>query len=258
MDVTNVIGLGLISLITAPFGLSGDIGIALKDSTTITLNGGTSTILGIGSLVGVGMAIANFGALFGLLWTVVLVPTLFAFLATAVTLLFRKGLLIFLVLISPVAFALYVLPNTEKYFKQWWSLLFKTLMVFPIIAALFGISKVLAYALDWVDTGGLSSTIGQIMSVVALIIPLFLIPFAFKIAGGVIGQVANLANTATKNAQKLPFFKNGRDRALHNAKVTSLQRRQGAYSRLQTAGSKSNNILTRKGSSFLEIGRAHV
>lgn len=244
MDVTNVIGLGLVSLITAPFGLSGDLGI--------TLNGGTSTVLGIGSLVGVGLAIANFGALFGLLWTFVLVPTLFAFLATAVTLLFRKGLLIFLVLISPIAFALYVLPNTEKYFKQWWNLLFKTLMVFPIIAALFGISKVLAYALDWVDTGGLSSTISQIMSVVALIIPLFLIPFAFKIAGGVIGQVANLATTATKNAQKLGYFKSGRERAQLKAKDLSLQRKQNAYVNLQrSASNKNNTFLKRKGAGLL-------
>lgn len=245
MDVTNVIGLGLVSLITAPFGLSGDF--------NISLNGGASFILSTGLAAGAGLAILSFGALLELLWTVVLIPTILAFLATAVTLLFRKGLLIFLVLISPVAFALYVLPNTEKYFKQWWNLLIKTLMVFPIVAALFGVSKVLAYTLDWANaTSGPVEAIAGIMSVVALIIPLFLIPFAFKIAGGVIGQVANLASTATKKAQELGYFKHGRERAQLKAKGLSLQRKQNTYANLQKAASNNKNgFLKRKGAGLL-------
>ncbi|MBI3889596.1 hypothetical protein HY312_03415, partial [Candidatus Saccharibacteria bacterium] len=43
-----------------------------------------------------------------------------------------------LVVISPLAFVMYLLPNTEKYFSKWLSMFWKLLLVFPIIGLLLG------------------------------------------------------------------------------------------------------------------------
>ncbi len=53
-------------------------------------------------------------------------------------LLMRKAFIVLLVVASPVAFVMYLLPNTEKLFQKWLKMFWQLLMVFPIIGALFG------------------------------------------------------------------------------------------------------------------------
>lgn len=59
-------------------------------------------------------------------------------LAIVVVLLMRKAFIVLLVVASPVAFVAYLLPNTERYFKKWASMFWQLLLVFPIVALLFG------------------------------------------------------------------------------------------------------------------------
>ena len=55
-----------------------------------------------------------------------------------VILLLRKAFIVLLIVASPIAFVLYLLPNTEKYFQKWLSMFWKLLMVFPVIGILMG------------------------------------------------------------------------------------------------------------------------
>lgn len=55
-----------------------------------------------------------------------------------VILLLRKAFIVLLIVISPVAFVMYLLPNTEKLFSKWLSMFWKLLLVFPIIGLLMG------------------------------------------------------------------------------------------------------------------------
>lgn len=55
-----------------------------------------------------------------------------------VILLLRKAFIVILIVAAPIAFVLYLLPNTERYFKQWASMFWKLLLVFPIIGVLMG------------------------------------------------------------------------------------------------------------------------
>ncbi len=55
-----------------------------------------------------------------------------------IILLLRKAFIVLLVVVSPIAFVLYLLPNTERYFRKWLSMLWQLLMVFPVVALLFG------------------------------------------------------------------------------------------------------------------------
>jgi hypothetical protein len=182
VDITNIIGGGLIALIEEPFKNAG----AFK----LTLNAGSSGI-GLAALIGGSIwGAISIIPLMEFLLTFFLVPAFLTFIAILVTVLIRRGLIIFLILVSPIAFALYCLPNTEQYFKKWFDLLLKTLLVYPIIALIFGIADVLSVTIDSASTtGGISATIGGLLSIIALIVPLVMIPFAFRLAGGALGKL---------------------------------------------------------------------
>ena len=187
-DVVNIIGHGIQSLIEAPFA-------GLK---MVNINGGTGALLGGLSVVGI---LAGSGALltegvFGI-GLLIIGSALLAALGVLITLLIRQALLIFLLLVSPVAFSLYVLPNTEQYFKKWLDLLFKTLLVYPIVMAILSMSTIAYVAIDSFNlgNGGANGILVQMMGIVAAVAPLFLIPFAFRMSGGVMGQIANGINS---------------------------------------------------------------
>lgn len=229
VDITNIIGDSLGNLITQPF-------VDAKDFK-LQINGTTSGI-GLVALIGaVVYGFKNTGPLLQYLFVFALIPIFLTFLAILVTVLFRRGLIIFLVLASPVAFALYCLPNTEKYFKKWWELLAKTLMVYPLIAVIFAVANVLSVT---INQGGHSSgvidTVGNFLSIIALVVPLFLIPFSFKIAGGLIGKFADFggamgkrAHAAYKGNDRDPFSnQNMARRKLQNRNLTN---REGLINR---------------------------
>lgn len=75
-----------------------------------------------------------------------LLPVLFLGVSTVVItclviiviLLMRKAFIVLLIVASPIAFVLYLLPNTEKYFQKWLSMFWQLLLVFPTVALLFG------------------------------------------------------------------------------------------------------------------------
>ena len=58
--------------------------------------------------------------------------------AIIVILLLRKTFIILLVVVSPLAFVAYLLPNTEKLFSKWLHMFWQLLLVFPIVAMLMG------------------------------------------------------------------------------------------------------------------------
>ena len=80
----------------------------------------------------------------GVVWF--LLPVLFLGVSTVVItclvivaiLLMRKAFIVLLVVASPIAFVMYLLPNTEKYFQKWMNMFWQLLLVFPTIALLFG------------------------------------------------------------------------------------------------------------------------
>ncbi|MGH7240777.1 MAG: hypothetical protein ACREGB_00595, partial [Candidatus Saccharimonadales bacterium] len=137
VDITNIVGTGVSNLITAPFTMGGNYNLQVGTAGSV----GMTTLL-VGAIVWAKITLS--GQFLAWLWFSVLLPLLLIFLTIMITVLLRQALIIFLVIISPVAFALYCLPNTEKYFRKWWDMLFETLLVFPIVASLFAMGKVSA------------------------------------------------------------------------------------------------------------------
>ncbi|MDB5164347.1 MAG: hypothetical protein JWS12_965 [Candidatus Saccharibacteria bacterium] len=185
VDLTNVAGKGIEALISAPLADSGNLKFSIS---------GTSGTLGIaGTLAGIWAVAINLGAVVEFFLLFVLLPAFLAMLGVFITLLLRQGLIVFLVLISPVAFALYCLPNTEKYFRKWWEFFFKALLVYPIVASIFGVANVAAVAIQLGNNDSPQrNLLADFASIILPLLPLFLIPFAFKLAGGAIGNLYGL------------------------------------------------------------------
>jgi hypothetical protein len=83
------------------------------------------------------------------------------------------------------------------------------LLVYPIIAVLFAMGKVGSYLISQ-QGSGIVGALSAIMAVVTLVIPLLLIPFSFRLAGGVLGR---LHDVVSGGRQRLHAMGEGRREA---------------------------------------------
>ena len=264
VDITNVIGSGVGDFITAPFHAYQNVQFTGPQQVGAVFDIGIIGLLGtVGFLATLVTAIFSpvlFGQAAIALLLLVVIPIFIAILSTFVVLVIRQGLILLLVLISPVAFALYCLPNTEKYFKKWWDLLIKTLMVYPIIIIIFAISDVLsismlkAGALDPTDHNliVIGSNLGAngltvLVAVFLQFIPLFLIPFAFKFSGSALGNMHGVLNGGMKRLHGSTTHKLGMRQTHKMWQGLKDKSYEGSYSgnnkRLMNGNSSFNKIV---------------
>lgn len=192
IDISNIIGDGISGLLTAPFqGLTWDPG-ALSQM--------------ILSLVAIIAAFKLFKRVFsrtgrtqdqtaglGYFMLSIVLPAALVILAIFAVLAIRLGLMIALAVAAPLAFAAFILPNTEGLFKKWWSLFMTTLLIYPIVMTLIALGRVMTYIFGNVNGNSITEGITGVFAVLSQFIALALIPFAFKFAGGIISGVANFA-----------------------------------------------------------------
>ena len=214
VDITNILGSGIGEIITAPLKNAAQFQFtlnAVQGGGVIAIAGG-ATIFGF--FTGI-LAAGSITALFAWIGLFVLMPAAFAVLAAFLTIVLRQGLILFLILVSPVAFAMYCLPNTEKYFKKWWDLLWQTLLVYPIIMIIFAIADVLSVTIMDANSGfkpntpllaqgavATNNVFAALVSFVALFLPLILIPYAFRLAGGALGKIHETLTNYHHKAQE--------------------------------------------------------
>ncbi len=74
--------------------------------------------------------------------------------AGIVLLIARKVIVAMLVLVSPLLFVSYLLPNIEHYFQQWLRLFTQLLLLFPVIAFLLGTGQIISATIINVGQGG--------------------------------------------------------------------------------------------------------
>jgi hypothetical protein len=204
IDIVNVIGDGIADLIVLPFTNATpplenwDPGELSKIIMSVLI-----AFVAIKGISGVfrrkkGQSITSAGlstAKNGLSWFMLTIalPIGLIVLAIFVVLTIRLGLIIGLAISAPVAIACFVLPNTEGIFKKWWSLFMTTLMIYPIVMGLIALGRVATYIFGNIDGQTVAGLTG-VFAVLAQFIPLALIPFSFKIAGGAIGALGKLVD----------------------------------------------------------------
>src|SRR5690606_16493339 len=165
-------------------------------------------------------ALARFGlGLKGLLGVLpfILLPVLLIIIVSVLVLIFRQLLIFLLVILSPIAFVAWILPGTDKYFKAWWDLFIKALVMYPLIVAFIASGELIAKILV---AGDESNGLMQLIGIVALFAPYFLIPQTFKFAGSIISNVTSFVQQRGKDYNNRllgdirdPFSYRGRRRA---------------------------------------------
>ena len=220
-DLSNIAGVGIYDLLGQ--SANGDI-FGRNIFFAIML----SSVATIGTLI---IALLNFSLAFKL---ILLVLTLISL---------RQAALLMLIIVSPLAFACYLLPNTEKWYKQWLDWYIKLLLVFPFFTATAGATQILAPILY--DMGGIFA----IMVPIILAAPVFIVIPIFKMAGGLMSLMTNQADKMTKPLDKMAR-KNDRARRqpytsqLHNKALNFQNKNSASTNKFARFAGKAMGVAT--------------
>ena len=191
VDLSNLLGYAIPQLFK-----SIPIGAGLPDDGALATAGTALTWVGVVGVVivgAIGIALA--------ISVPVLIAALLAIGLIVLMLVARQALVILLIVISPLAFVAYLLPNTEQWFKKWYKMLFTLLMLFPVIGTVFGASQLAAGILANAGGGGSSANVTKLIALAVEAIPFFVVPGLLKgslSAAGAIGtKLQGAANKAT-------------------------------------------------------------
>ena len=151
------------------------------------------------TLVGVG-GVATFAAL------AIGIPTLaagfLAIMTVFIILVVRQAGIILLISMSPIAFAAWLLPNTEDLFKKWMKIFRGLLLVFPIISLLYGAGKLAGAVLAasaTVDPNNPDETL-HLVALAATTMPLIATPFVLQNSLSSLGSIGAKIGKMSANA----------------------------------------------------------
>lgn len=202
VDLSNILGYSIRDVFDA-IARSASIDTAQNTTSSFATGGGFAGVAGL-ILTGV----VGAAALYALLST--FLPILLAAVIALAMILFiliaRQAIIILLVVLAPLAFVALLLPNTERLFKLWRKMLTAMLLLFPIIALVFGASllasKVLSNSFSGHVDGDGSNVFGQIIAAAVLIIPLFVIPTILKKSLDAVPMLGQMAGKLQSRANK--------------------------------------------------------
>lgn len=201
IDVSNILGVSLKDGIDSiREGIPSSSGRDLSEWTWsglagVILSGGAATFAGVTAVAGV---VASAG---GSLWFLLvgLAGVILAGLVAILVLAARQALITILVIVSPLAFAAYLLPSTEKYFDKWKDLFMTTLLVYPIFSVIFGGAQLAGLAIiESADPDSVNYFNVVILGMIVQVAPVIITPLLIKLSGSLIGRVAGFANNPNR------------------------------------------------------------
>ena len=192
VDLSNITGVGLRNMFSS-IGMSvgsekAEAGSFISDMifglfATASVGGPTALAgatlvfsLGLGTVVAVVILVI-------VLVMVVLVAVIVLFLMLGA----REIMVVACIVLSPLAFAAFILPNTQNLFKKWWELFKAALIIFPVCGMMAGISNLLRYGLFTENTS--LHMWGYAVLMVLPYLGFFLIPMLIKNAISALGKV---------------------------------------------------------------------
>lgn len=172
VDISNIIGANIKGM------FEGVADSAITDMGQLQTNftGLSNEVLsgvGVGELAAVAMGAVFFKQL-GPLLMLLLVVILVLFMVFVI-LVIRQAAVILLCVIAPLAIACGLLPNTQKLFQKWWNMFEGMLIVFPVVAVIYGGSALAATAIQ--RTADDADWMLQFTAAAVRVIPLFATPF---------------------------------------------------------------------------------
>lgn len=234
VDLSNILG----------FSLKGVLEGAASGVGTQSAEVGTFNTLIIG-----GLALAGVGLF---IFLAVSIPTimalLLALLVVLVILIVRQAAVILLIAISPLAFAAWLLPNTENLFKKWVSMFRGLLIVFPVISLLYGAGKLAGAVLVAVGTDDPNNPkeTMQVAALAASILPLGATPFVLQSSLNSLGNIGAKIGRMGANAHSrfAGNAKGAAKRRIDNSAVGDTKRKYSDFMDRKRASMRTGKIAT--------------
>ncbi|MDB5177179.1 MAG: rane protein of unknown function [Candidatus Saccharibacteria bacterium] len=144
IDISNILGDSLTNILQGIADRVGTSVMPLNKESPGTLSAITSSVMTNPSTAWV--LLAPVAAV------IISIATITA--AALILLIMRKTVIAMLVLVSPLLFVAYLLPNLERFFFQGVRLFIQLLMLYPIIALLLGAGQIVSATIVTVGSGG--------------------------------------------------------------------------------------------------------
>ncbi len=202
LDLSTILGTGIYNLFEDLLAHALANGGANTLIQSVSIADLTMAILGIGVVgaAGVGVALAVNGGVMGLM--VMLLPVILggvlAVISAIITMAARQALVYLLVMVSPLAFVAYTLPNTNKWWQKWYNLFFTMLIFYPSFSLLYGASQlagtaIIASADDWLTV---------ILGIAVRVLPLIMTFPMLRMSGTMLGRIDGLVHRAASPADR--------------------------------------------------------
>ena len=219
VDISNILGNGLKDLLAGIAESAISSGAVDGSKTATGFYSLFSTVAAGGA--GLALSFAFPGGPLGLLLAFIplIIGGIISVIVGLLVLGLRQALVIFLVSISPIAFVLYILPNTEKHFQKWKNVFSQMLFFYPMFSMLFGVSKLASMVLITSAT----TPFGLLVGAAVQVLPLLLAAGLMKLSGSALGGISNVLNSLGNNlsgrATKAlsPIQEANRQKAIENA-----------------------------------------
>ena len=198
VDIFNIIGNGI-------------FGIINPDGDTWSVSVGVDGFVGFGATI---VAIIGVVFIFG-------ISAIIALAIIFICLCVREIALIALVVISPIAFVCYLLPNTQKWFQRWADYFIRLLAIYPMFMAVWGAAKWVA-SLKGSTPASKDVMPGFVVSLTCMIAPAIAIVPLFKMSGGIMGMAASRAagsKLAARGQAAQGYMRNRGKQAYHNSMI---------------------------------------
>lgn len=234
VDLSNILGHTLKDALESG---AGEIG-ANSEATGL----GSEIIAKILGLTGVGLFIA----------LAVGLPTLaagfLAIMTVFIILVVRQAGIILLIAMSPIAFAAWLLPNTEDLFKKWMKMFRGLLLVFPIISLLYGAGKLAGAVLAsnaTVDPNNPDETM-QLVALAATTMPLIATPFVLQNSLSSLGSIGAKIGKMSANAHSrfAGNVKGTAKRRVDNSVIGDTKRKYSDFMDRKRASRRTGKIAT--------------
>lgn len=237
VDISNIAGDSLHKVL---IDLNKSLPSSGSDVITADM-GARSSSIKWGLLIGAGLVASGVVLAIVLMFVPILTAVLLALLTVILLLLTRQAMIIILTVIAPVAFVCYMLPNTKKWFSKWKNYYTTLLMMYPVIAVIFGFSTIAANVILQIGTTADSTTL-RLFALAIQAVPLVITPIVMRLGGQALGGAANIIrnNGLTKGIQgRASGFQ---ERAVKRRKLRALKGGKGLVSMMYRRQAKKDAV----------------
>ncbi len=194
VDISNVIGGSLKGFFTSLQESTVASNASLGEVAKVSWTDLAAVFTGSSAVAGIAIGAVGLSQFFWMLIPILL-GAILSIVVGLITISLRQAVVFLLVMISPLAFVAYLLPNTEKWFTKWRQILTQMLVFYPMFSLLFGASQLAG----WILMTSIGNGFGLILGMAVQVFPLFFSWSLMKMSGTVLGKInSGLQNLADR------------------------------------------------------------